>query len=94
MSSVLLLKPFNVCLNFIYLSGSAEQHKGIRISSISLFVISFLSFAVPDMSESAKAKDSAKAISVDMTEEMLENTVRNATQNEYTNLEFKKGDVE
>lgn len=53
MTSVLLLKPFNVRLNFMYLTGSVMQLKGIRISSIPLFVISFLSFALSDISESA-----------------------------------------
>src|SRR5215207_2527496 len=40
---VLLLKPFIVFLNFRYLTESVVQHKGNRISSVPLFVISFLS---------------------------------------------------
>ncbi len=75
-ASVLLLKPFNARLNFMYLTGSVAQHKGIRISSVSLFLISFLGFAVSHISESAKAKDSGKATDIDMTEEMLENVLR------------------
>jgi hypothetical protein len=45
MASVLLLKPFNVCLNFKYLTVFVVQQSGIRISSV-LRVISFLNFAV------------------------------------------------
>ena len=43
---VLLLKPFIVFLNFRCLTESVVQHKGNRISSVPLFVISFLNEAV------------------------------------------------
>ena len=43
--------PFNVSQNFLYLTGVAEQHRGIRISSVPLFVIKFLNLAVSTISE-------------------------------------------
>ena len=52
-ASVLVLKPFNACLNFLCLTGLVVQHRGIRISSVPLFVIKFLSFAVSDISNVA-----------------------------------------
>ena len=53
MASVLLLKPFNVFLNFMYLTGFVVQQSGIRISSVPLFVINFRSLAVSSISEIA-----------------------------------------
>jgi arsenite methyltransferase len=41
-----------------------------------------------------KVKDSGKVIGIDMTDEMLEKAQNIAKQNGYTNVEFKKGDVE
>jgi arsenite methyltransferase len=41
-----------------------------------------------------KLKLSGKVIGIDMTDEMLEKARNNAKQNGYTNVEFKKGDVE
>ena len=41
-----------------------------------------------------KVKDSGKVIGIDMTDEMLEKARNIAKQNGYTNVEFKKGDVE
>ena len=41
-----------------------------------------------------KVKDSGKVIGIDMTEEMLEKARNNAVKAGYTNVEFKKGDVE
>ena len=41
-----------------------------------------------------KVKDSGKVIGIDMTNEMLEKAQNIAKQNGYTNVEFKKGDVE
>jgi arsenite methyltransferase len=41
-----------------------------------------------------KAKQSGKAIGIDMTDEMLEKAADHAKQNRYTNVEFKKGDIE
>jgi arsenite methyltransferase len=41
-----------------------------------------------------KVKDSGKVIGIDMTDEMLEKAQNIARQNGYTNVEFKKGDVE
>ena len=48
-ASVLLLKPFNYCLNCLCLTGSVEQQSGISISRVPLFVISLRSFAVSDI---------------------------------------------
>jgi ubiquinone/menaquinone biosynthesis C-methylase UbiE len=42
----------------------------------------------------AKVKDSGKVIGIDMTEEMLEKARTNAKENGYTNVEFRKGDIE
>ena len=42
----------------------------------------------------AKAKDSGKVIGIDMTDEMLEKARTNAKENGYTNVEFRKGDIE
>src|SRR5574337_260792 len=52
-ANVLLLIPLKACLNCLYLTGSVVQHKGIRISSVPLLVIIFLSLAVSDISEDA-----------------------------------------
>ena len=41
-----------------------------------------------------KVKDSGKVIGIDMTEEMLEKARNNAKQGAYTNVEFRKGDIE
>jgi arsenite methyltransferase len=41
-----------------------------------------------------KVKDSGKVIGIDMTEEMLEKARKTAKGNGYTNVEFKKGDIE
>src|SRR5215207_11348811 len=52
-ASVLVLNPFNACLNCLCLTGLVVQHKGISISSVPLFVIKFLKFAVSDISNKA-----------------------------------------
>ena len=39
-------------------------------------------------------KDSGKVIGIDMTDEMLEKARKNAADNGYTNVEFRKGDIE
>ena len=41
-----------------------------------------------------KVKDSGKVFGIDMTDEMLEKAQDNAKQSGYTNVEFKKGDIE
>ena len=41
-----------------------------------------------------KVKDSGRVIGIDMTDEMLEKARNIAKQNGYTNVEFKKGDIE
>ena len=41
-----------------------------------------------------KVKDSGKVIGIDMMNEMLEKARNNAKQNGFTNVEFKKGDIE
>ena len=41
-----------------------------------------------------KVKDSGKVLGIDMTDEMLENARNNAKQSGFTNVEFKKGDIE
>ena len=41
-----------------------------------------------------KVKDSGRVIGIDMTEEMLEKARTNATKAGYTNVEFKKVDIE
>jgi hypothetical protein len=43
---VLLLKPFNNCLNSLYLTGCVEQQSGINISIVPLFVINLRILAV------------------------------------------------
>lgn len=52
-TNVLLLIPLKACLNCLYLTGSVVQHNGIRISSVPLLVIIFLSLAVSDIKEDA-----------------------------------------
>jgi arsenite methyltransferase len=39
-------------------------------------------------------KGSGRVIGIDMTDEMLEKARKNAADNGYTNVEFRKGDVE
>ena len=41
-----------------------------------------------------KVKQSGRVIGIDMTDEMLEKARNNAKKNGYTNVEFKKGDIE
>ncbi|MGA9149180.1 MAG: methyltransferase domain-containing protein [Candidatus Nitrosopolaris sp.] len=41
-----------------------------------------------------KVKDSGKVIGIDMTDEMLGKARNNAKQSGFTNVEFKKGDIE
>ena len=41
-----------------------------------------------------KVKHTGKVIGIDMTDEMLEKSADHAKQNGYTNVEFKKGDIE
>ncbi|MGC2598677.1 MAG: arsenite methyltransferase [Nitrososphaeraceae archaeon] len=41
-----------------------------------------------------RVKQSGKVIGIDMTDEMLEKAADHAKQNGYTNVEFKKGDIE
>jgi arsenite methyltransferase len=41
-----------------------------------------------------KVKDSGKVIGIDMTDEMLGKARKNAKQGGYTNVEFRKGDIE
>jgi len=41
-----------------------------------------------------KVLDSGKAIGIDMTDQMLEKARENATKGNYSNVEFKKGDIE
>jgi len=41
-----------------------------------------------------KVRDSGKAIGIDMTDQMLEKAKENATKGNYSNVEFKKGDIE
>jgi arsenite methyltransferase len=41
-----------------------------------------------------KVKQSGKVIGIDLTDEMLEKAADHAKQNGYTNVEFKKGDIE
>ena len=41
-----------------------------------------------------KVKHAGKVIGIDMTDEMLEKAANHAKQNGYTNVEFKKGDIE
>lgn len=42
----------------------------------------------------SKVKQSGKVIGIDMTDEMLEKARDNARRSKYTNVEFKKGDIE
>jgi arsenite methyltransferase len=41
-----------------------------------------------------RVKNTGKVIGIDMTDEMLEKATNHAKQNGYTNVEFKKGDIE
>ena len=41
-----------------------------------------------------RVKHTGKVIGIDMTDEMLEKAANHAKQNGYTNVEFKKGDIE
>lgn len=41
-----------------------------------------------------KVKDSGKVFGIDMTDEMLEKARDNAKQSRFTNVKFKKGDIE
>jgi arsenite methyltransferase len=41
-----------------------------------------------------RVKESGKVIGIDMTDEMLEKAGKNAKENGYTNVEFRKGDID
>ncbi len=47
-----------------------------------------------DVFLSANKVKSGKVIGIDMTDEMLEKSRKNATDGNYTNVEFRKGDIE
>jgi arsenite methyltransferase len=58
-------------------------------------VVDFGSGAGIDVFLSAnKVGGSGKVIGIDLTDEMLEKARRNAKENDYTNVEFRKGDIE
>ena len=71
------------------------QHSDIRISSVPLLVISSLSFSVSFIFLAANiVNGSGRVIGIDMTDEMLDKARKNAADNKYTNVEFRKGDIE
>jgi hypothetical protein len=56
MASVLLLKPFNVCLNFKYLTGFVVQQSGIRSQGVAIeWGVTLTAFAQADRDRSLTA---------------------------------------
>jgi arsenite methyltransferase len=72
--------------------GAPLHHAGAKEGEI---VVDLGSGAGIDVFLSAnKVGGSGKVIGIDMTDEMLEKARRNAKENGYTNVEFRKGDIE
>ena len=72
--------------------GAPLHHAGVREGEI---VVDLGSGAGIDVFLSAnKVGQSGKVVGIDMTDEMLEKARRNAKENGYTNVEFRKGDIE
>jgi arsenite methyltransferase len=72
--------------------GAPVHHANVREGET---IVDFGSGAGIDVFLSAnKVGQSGKVIGIDMTDEMLEKARRNAKENGYTNVEFRKGDIE
>jgi ubiquinone/menaquinone biosynthesis C-methylase UbiE len=72
--------------------GAPLHHANVREGET---VVDFGSGAGIDVFLSAnKVGQSGEVIGIDMTDEMLEKARRNAKENGYTNVEFRKGDIE
>ena len=72
--------------------GAPLNHAGVREGET---IVDLGSGAGIDVFLSAnKVGGSGKVIGIDMTDEMLEKAIRNAKENGYTNVEFRKGDIE
>jgi arsenite methyltransferase len=72
--------------------GAPVNHSQIREGET---VVDLGSGAGIDVFLSAnRVKESGKVIGIDMTDEMLEKARRNAKDNRYANVEFRKGDIE
>lgn len=72
--------------------GAPLHHADVREGEI---VVDLGSGAGIDVFLSAnKVGESGKVIGIDLTDEMLEKAIRNAKANGYTNVEFRKGDIE
>ena len=72
--------------------GAPLQHAGAKEGET---VVDLGSGAGIDVFLSAnRVGGSGKVIGIDMTDEMLEKARRNAQENGYTNVEFRKGDIE
>ncbi len=72
--------------------GAPLHHANVKEGEI---VVDFGSGAGIDVFLSAnKVGSSGKVIGIDLTDEMLEKARRNAKESGYTNVEFRKGDIE
>jgi arsenite methyltransferase len=72
--------------------GAPLQHAGTKEGET---VVDLGSGAGIDVFLSAnKVGESGRVIGIDLTDEMLEKARRNAKENGYTNVEFRKGDIE
>jgi arsenite methyltransferase len=72
--------------------GAPLHHAGVREGDT---IVDLGSGAGIDVFLSAnKVGGSGKVIGIDMTDEMLEKARRNAKENGYTDVEFRKGDIE
>ena len=72
--------------------GAPINHANLKEGEI---VVDLGSGAGIDVSLAAKkVSDCGKAIGIDMTDEMLKKARKNAVKGNYSNVEFKKGDIE
>ena len=72
--------------------GAPLHHAGVREGET---IVDLGSGAGIDVFLSAnKVGQSGKVVGIDMTDEMLEKARKNAKDNGYTNVEFRKGDIE
>ena len=91
-SALNLYHPYLLITTPACACGTPLHHADVKVGET---VVDFGSGAGIDAFLSAnKVGGSGKVIGIDLTDEMLEKARRNAKENGYTNVEFRKGDIE
>ena len=92
---VMMLRNWNLCLKPLFSEWVAVKPVAFADIHEGEIVVDIGSGGGIDVFLSAnKVKDSGKVFGIDMTDEMLEKARNNAKQSGFTNVEFKKGDIE